>query len=173
MHRKRFTMKLERGDYNMYKVMDVARYIINYSNEHQQMITNLKLQKILYFVQADFLVNKDEPCFEESIEAWDFGPVVPDVYHEYKKYGSRALPSIKEYIDFRGNIWDSKVRNYDKNIICVKDREMINEMVDSCSEYSAGALVEITHNQAPWLEAYRSGWNNVIENDNIKKFFEG
>lgn len=157
----------------MNKVLDVARYIINYSNEHKQMITNLKLQKILYFVQADFLVNRSEPCFEECIEAWDFGPVVPDVYHEYKKYGNRALPYIKEYIDFRENIWDSKVISYDENTICIKDREMINEMIDGCSKYTAGELVEITHNQSPWIEAYKSGRNNVIENDKIRKFFKG
>lgn len=55
-------------------VMDVARFIINYSNERDYSISNLKLQKLLYFVQAYYLTSTEEhePCFKEDIEAWDF-----------------------------------------------------------------------------------------------------
>ena len=63
-----------------YKVLDVCRHVINYSNEHDYGISNLKLQKVLYFIQAYFLTKKKDhtPCFDEKIEAWDFGPVVPE-----------------------------------------------------------------------------------------------
>ena len=64
----------------MYSVLDVAKYVIFYSNEKKYDISNLKLQKILYFIQAEFLVSENEPCFYEEIEAWNFGPVVPEVY---------------------------------------------------------------------------------------------
>ena len=73
-----------------YNVLGVSRYIINYCNENYYLISNLKLQKILYFVQAFFLEAKNEECFREEIEAWDFGPVVPEVYREYRKYGGDA-----------------------------------------------------------------------------------
>ena len=73
-----------------YNVLDVSRYIINYCNENYYLISNLKLQKILYFVQAFFLEAKNEECFREEIESWDFGPVVPEVYREYRKYGGDA-----------------------------------------------------------------------------------
>lgn len=73
-----------------YNVLDVSRYIINYCNENYYLISNFKLQKILYFVQAFFLEAKNEECFREEIEAWDFGPVVPEVYREYRKYGGDA-----------------------------------------------------------------------------------
>lgn len=78
----------------MYKALDIARYIIERCREKNRTVSNLKLQKILYFVQAEFLVTKNQPCFAETIEAWDFGPVVPEVYYEYRMYGSANIPCI-------------------------------------------------------------------------------
>lgn len=57
----------------MYSVLDVARYVVARSNRAGA-ISNLKLQKVLYFIQAEFLVVQNMPCFAEQIEAWDFGP---------------------------------------------------------------------------------------------------
>lgn len=54
-----------------YNVLDVCRYVINYSNDKDYGISNLKLQKILYFIQAYFLISANKKCFEEKIEAWD------------------------------------------------------------------------------------------------------
>lgn len=52
----------------MYGVLDVCRYIINYSNRKDYGVSNLKLQKLLYFIQAYFLINSSEnkPCFSEK-----------------------------------------------------------------------------------------------------------
>ena len=78
----------------MYDAIDVSRYVINYSNQHEYGISNLKLQKILYFIQAYFLMStlNHTACFQDVIEAWDFGPVVPSVYHEFKQYGAGDIP---------------------------------------------------------------------------------
>lgn len=76
----------------MYSAYDVAHYIIQKFNEMNKAISNLKLQKVLYFIQAEFLVDINKPCFFEEIEAWDFGPVVPTVYRKYKIYGSANIP---------------------------------------------------------------------------------
>ena len=62
-----------------YSVIDISKYVVCYSNKKNYGITNLRLQKILYFIQAYFLKIKKEPCFKENMEAWDFGPVVPCV----------------------------------------------------------------------------------------------
>lgn len=154
-----------------YNVLDVARYIINYGSQHSYDISNLKLQKILYFVQASFLVDKHEVCFNEDIEAWDFGPVVPEVYQEFKMYGSSVIPYINSYIDLSNGIWESSLKAYDENIVSSEDRKIINDMVDQCSKYSARDLVEITHNQAPWMNTYRKGWNNIISKECIYDYF--
>lgn len=139
----------------MYSALDVAKYVISYSNEKRYEISNLKLQKILYFIQAEFLVSENEPCFYEEIEAWNFGPVVPEVYHVYKIFGG-------------SNIY---IRNFNKNKILQKDREIIEAMVDVCAKYSPSRLVEITHNQAPWKNAYIRGVNNIITKESMKSFF--
>ena len=67
----------------MYNVLDISKYVINYSHDIGASITNLKLQKILYYIQAAFLVNKQEKCFAEPIVAWEFGPVSVETYNQY------------------------------------------------------------------------------------------
>lgn len=141
-----------------YKVLDVARYIIKRCNLHNQAISNLKLQKILYFVQAEFLVTKNQPCFDETIEAWAFGPVVPEAYHRYKGYGAGNIPALRTLPD--------------RILISESDQELINGIVDECAQYSASDLVDITHRQTPWKSAYRAGFNQPITNESIKEFFE-
>lgn len=158
----------------MYNVLDVSRYIINYSNKNDYGISNLKLQKILYFVQAYFLINTESktPCFEEKIEAWDFGPVVPKAYHEYKQYGSGDIPTITSYIDFSTqDIWDSERIKYDDQNISEKDRRLINEVVDKFADYTATDLVTLTHRQAPWKDAYVPHMNREISVDSIRCYF--
>ena len=78
----------------MYDAIDVARYVINYSQEIGSPVSNLKLQKILYFIQGIYLSTLDKPCFSDDIEAWGFGPVISDVYHEFKGFGSNDIPTI-------------------------------------------------------------------------------
>lgn len=155
----------------IYNVDDVARYVINYSNICDYSISNLKLQKILYFIQAKFLNENDYPCFVEEIEAWSFGPVVPQVYREYKEYGAGHIPYIEKYYCFGAGLFDFQVKKYDDNIICNCDKEKINDMIDECSQYSATDLVNITHKQAPWVDAYVPYLNKIITKDSIKKYF--
>ena len=142
----------------MYRALSVARYIIERCNSQNLVISNLKLQKILYFVQAEFLVVRNRPCFAEEIEAWDFGPVVPEVYQEYKIFGGANIPVIG--------------RTLRPTIVSRDDQELINGIVDECARYSASALVDITHRQFPWKDAYRRGHSNVISKRSIQEYFE-
>ncbi|MCD7803004.1 MAG: DUF4065 domain-containing protein [Clostridiales bacterium] len=142
----------------MYDALTIARYIVDKCNAAGSAITNLKLQKMLYFVQAEFLVDAHYPCFNEEIYAWDYGPVVPSVYRAYKVYGGSCIPSFPNH-------------DWNKYGIATSDRKMIDEIVDQCMKYSASALVEITHNQSPWKNAYQNG-NGKIEKSDILKYFE-
>lgn len=63
----------------MYKAIDLANYIVDKCIEDNAPITNLQLQRILYFVQKDFL-KRGYQAFSDDIEAWRCGPVVPNVY---------------------------------------------------------------------------------------------
>lgn len=165
--------KLGRGG-RMYQVLDICRYVINYSNERNYGVSNLKLQKILYFIQAYFLINSEnkEPCFAERIEAWDLGPVVPEAYREYKQYGSGDIPSITTYFQFKaGNSWEPERVEYEGSLVADKDCKLINEVVDKFADYAASDLVKLTHNQAPWKDAYARSQNNEITIRAIRDYF--
>ena len=142
----------------MYRALDIAHYIIQRCNTTNRTIINLKLQKILYFVQAEFLVTKNQPCFVEEIQAWDFGPVVPDVYYQYRMFGSANIPCLG--------------KNRAAQIISLGDKKILDGIIDECAKYSASALVELTHKQTPWIEAYKPGWNNEITKECIKEYFK-
>lgn len=142
----------------MYSVFDIAEYVIKRCNEQGKSISNLKLQKILYFIQAEFLVRTGEPIFEEPIEAWDFGPVVSCVYRKYRVFGGANIPY---YDDGRGFPFESSAKS------------VLDEIIDSCADLSASKLVEMTHKQAPWKDAYVPLVSNIISTDSIKKYFNG
>lgn len=142
----------------MYKVLDVCKYVVYYSNSKSYGISNLRLQKILYFIQAYFFRIKHTPCFSDEIEAWDFGPVVPCAYHEYKQFGAGEIPDY---------------RKPDKEIIKGKDADIIRGVVDLLSEYSTTQLVEITHKQFPWRRNYVPYANNIISKHDIERFAKG
>lgn len=156
-------------------MLEICRHVINYSNEHDYGISNLKLQKVLYFIQAYFLINKKDhtPCFDEKIEAWDFGPIVPEAYREYKQYGNGDIPTVKSYLLFdNGNIWNSKRVEYKDNIISPDDKKLINKVIDKFSNYSATDLVSLTHRQSPWIDAYIPCQNNEITIESIRRYFD-
>ena len=160
----------------LYSVLDISRFIINYCNEKDYNLSNLKLQKILYFIQAYYLSKTEskEPCFKERIEAWDFGPVVPVAYHEYKRFGSTNIPKVTTYIELDDNdFWQSKVVEYKDEVVKDSDKDLIRKLVDSFSKFSTTRLVQITHNQSPWINAYRQGENNVITIEAIRSYFNG
>lgn len=163
-------MAIQKG---LYSVDDVAQYIINRSNEHGYSISNLKLQKLLYFVQANFLVSYNgTPCFEEAIEAWDFGPVVPQVYRRYREFGSGSIPTITHVLRRSSNgLGYIKIRFSDE-FIDDDDKELIDEMIKYGAPYTASQLVAITHNQAPWKRAYMRSFNNEITKESIYEYFK-
>ena len=159
----------------MYNALDVSRHIINYCNEHDYNLSNLKLQKILYFIQAYYLSKTEskEPCFKDTIEAWDFGPVVPSVYHEYKRFGSTNIPKISTYFKIdEKDFWQSEVIEYCDEVIDDSDKKLINKLVDNFSKFSTTRLVQITHNQSPWINAYQQ-FDNEITVEAIRSYFNG
>lgn len=146
-----------------YKVLDVCKYVIDYSNEKEYGISNLKLQKILYFIQAYFLIKQPSRCcFDDKIEAWDFGPVVPKAYRKYKQFGSSDIPII---IDFE--------KSNSNDCITGDDKNLIKTVIDKFADYSATDLVGLTRKQSPWIDAYIPHMNREITPEAIKEYFNG
>lgn len=142
----------------MSRALDVAKYVIAYENSEGRKISNLRLQKLLYFTQAMFLSQKGSPCFDDDIEAWTYGPVIPNVYHKYKIFGALDIP-------FPNNP-DNEGVTFQKN------KPFINSVLDQCARYDTPSLIEITHQQSIWKKAYHSNLSNIIDKEVIRKFYK-
>jgi uncharacterized phage-associated protein len=141
-----------------YKAEDVANYLIFLASQENQEkeregITNLKLQKLLYLAQAYYLVKFNKPLFVENLEAWDYGPVVPEVYQKLKYNGSKTI-IIEE----------------DRSKISEDDKEILKKVWGSFGGYSASRLVDIVHSHTPWKEANTSV-DKVISHKAIKDYY--
>lgn len=122
--------------------MDIARYIVHKCIDDGHPISNLQLQKILYFIQKDFLQKESRLAFSDSIEAWKFGPVVPEVYYHYSGFG--AMPIT---IELSPNV-----------SLNSEDKSKVDEIVDKLRSYSPWELVEITHKPGgAWDKAVQTG----------------
>lgn len=139
---------------------NVAKYILSLADvEKGQVISNLALQKLLYYCQGYYLAftENKEPLFEEDILAWRWGPAVENVYREYKHHGSASLPNDE--------LTDVIIATLSKD-----QKEVIEAVNDVYKGYSAIALMEKTHMENPWRETEQS---EVIKRDKIYAFFKG
>lgn len=144
----------------VYNVLDIARYVVEYCIKQGTSISQIQLQKIIYYIQANFLVKRNGvPCFQEPILNWTYGPVVREVYDEFRKYGSNkitSVPEIKEMeVDDNFN-FIYKSLPFDSSIIQECDRTIINEVVDKYRIEDPFKLVEKTHNEEPWKKTRRN-----------------
>lgn len=142
----------------MHNCFDVAKYFLAQSSEDAgDLISNLKLQKLVYYAQGFSLALYGQPLFAERIEAWLHGPVVPDLYHHYKAFGSGHIPH-PEAFDF--------------GTFSAEERELLDEVYEAYGQYSAWRLRQLTHDESPWIENYREGNNRVISQDSMTRYFE-
>lgn len=95
----------------MYTATAVAKYVINRCNVRNSPITNLKLQKILYYIQGYFFKHLGEAAFDDNIESWRYGPVVPSVYYEYCSYVSNEIQANYDLDDDVQKISNIETKN--------------------------------------------------------------
>lgn len=138
--------------------LNVANFFIEVSSrENEPDLTNLKLQKILYFAQGICLARFGIPLFEEEVEAWNYGPVVKNVYHSFKHCGAFPI-----------TIFDSA----ESSNIPEETQKFLTEIWGEYAKYSASYLVEETHRPGtPWKKYYSEGLNNVIPQEELQSFF--
>lgn len=139
-----------------YNIADYFLAKYGNSSKKNDLISNLKLQKLVYYAQGFSIALFDEPLFDEPIEAWDHGPVVSKLYQSYKSFGSAQLPIP--------NNFDDSI--YSKEIQCLLD-----DVYLKYGKFSALTLRDKTHMEAPWLETYKKGCNRIIPKDLLKSFF--
>lgn len=138
-----------------YSALDVAKYVINYELSQDRSVTNLRLQKLLYFVQAKVLMETGEPCFNDEMQAWEYGPVVPVVYHAYAEYRNFSIQKQEYESEIAQNI-----------------KAYIKDILNYFANTETFELVQITHCQKPWIEAREKGNRQPISIDAIREYFK-
>ncbi len=138
----------------MLSAKDVAKFFIKKGSDEDDDVTNLKLQKLLYYAQGFHLAFFGRPLFEEDIEAWTHGPVVPEIYHQYKAYGKEAIGDIDE--DIMEKLTDEQI-------------DFLYEIWSVFGQYSAWKLRNMTHDEKPWKDHEKDA--SVISKKELKDYF--
>ena len=133
----------------------IAEYILSLSNPKiGDIISNLKLQKLLYYCQGFHLVVFGQPLFKEDIINWDHGPVVKEVYHIYNKHKDKAIPIPK---------------SFESEELKEEQKELIKEVYDAFGQFSAWRLREMTHEEPPWIN---TSYGETITHDSLNSYFK-
>lgn len=134
----------------------LSRYVVGKCARDGKPVSNLQLQKILYFLQSVYCrATGGKLLFEDKFEAWPYGPVIPSVYREFSRFGGDVIDDCRSIISpgFGG---DAKV--------------FIDSGIESLREKSPWDLVRTSHAQgSPWDTTYKGGdgYKNVIPNNLI------
>ena len=128
----------------MANVNDVANFFIETAGDESDM-TNLKLNKMLFFAQGVHLARTGTPLFDDPIEAWRYGPVVPDIYYKYNICKNNPIGATGANVD---GVFENE------------EQDTLLDVLREYGKYSAGHLVNKTHESS-------SPWSNTPPNDRI------
>ena len=142
---------------------DVSDYVLAYSNDVGELITNLKLQKLVYYAQAWYLANKGEELFPDDFQAWVHGPAIPALYGQYKKFGSTPILCNLDIKNVSSRFSDDLL-------------QFMKELLGVYLPYGAYQLELMTHSEDPWIKA-RNGYEKdqscsvIILKDDMKEYY--
>lgn len=142
-----------------YTARDIAEYYLccSIDKESGDLISNLKLQKLVYYAQGVHLAAAGKPLFDDEIVAWTHGPVATDLYHAYKDNCDGPVEPTPEY----------DIPEFDE-----KTKQLIDEVYRVLGQYSAWKLREMTHNESPWINADRKGSDSIITHGDMATYFK-
>jgi len=139
----------------MIKAKHVANYLLGLSDpDVGDIMSHLKLQKLVYYCQGFHLALYDKAFFADRIYAWEHGPVIKSLWHEYKDYGPEAIP--KPNITYKSF--------FDK-----KQQELMGEVYEVFGQFSAWKLRNLSHSEPPWKETAK---DSVITHNKMKMYFK-
>lgn len=149
----------------IYSASKIAFEFVKKGIEQGVPVTQMKLQKMVYFAHGIHLALYDKPLIKESFQAWKYGPVVPALYQAYKFYGSNPITDT-DLIELLYDI--------DKEQLDNDSQESINNTWDTLKDINASQLSNWTHNTgSPWETNYVNGSSDInIPNEEIKEYFK-
>lgn len=112
-------------------------------------LSPMKLQKLVYFAHAWYLAYYDQPLIREEVQAWQFGPVVPEIYHEFKSYGNSSISKYGTELSFESNdlaLVEPRIDREDTQAL-----DFIKEVWRVYGEFTPIQLSNLTHEEgSPW-----------------------
>ena len=138
----------------MYTALDLAKYIVSKCISDNCAINNITLQKLLFYIQKNFL-SRDKYAFFDEFEAWGFGPAVPNVYYHFGGYGGMAITD-----------------NFDKITAPPEDKNIIDQIIEEKRQLAFWeTAAEICQKDKAWDLVYDDGKGNrrIIPTRLIKK----
>ena len=137
---------------------DVANYFLKRQDlDAGDLMSNLKLQKLVYYAQGFCLAMTGKPLFQEPIEAWEHGPVCVPLYHFYKEHGSGAIP-----IPYAAEAY---------TIFTEEVRDVLDLVHTYYGQFSAWKLRNLTHEDTSWIKAYHRGKAEISLRD-MENYFK-
>ncbi len=158
----------------MYPAVAIANYFLELAKKEHKDIDPLKLQKLVFIAHGWHLGIHEAPLVKERVEAWEWGPVIPSVYHAFKHFGRRPVTEPGEDAEWNplGSIEPivPKVEESDR-----KTTDFLSEVWKIYGKYSGIQLSNLTHEkESPWDKVRRANEDHrwlVIGDDIIQKYY--
>lgn len=142
----------------MIRALDAANFFVDLAKSKNTDMTNLRVNKLLYFAQGWSLVRTGKPLFNDEIEAWDLGPVVPEVYVTFKPCGRERIQDTSD--------------GYDYESLSSSDIDLLLDVSDHYEKYATSYLVDMSHEPCgPWEKHHVPHGSNIIPKDELRAFF--
>lgn len=135
-----------------FDVRAVANFFLDRAEEAGQKLDHMKLQKLVYIANGWHLAITGEPLFYERVEAWPYGPVIPDLYHELKQYGRKPIEERLAVLDLETfePVAASVYQDEDAETVA-RTVEILQRVWTSYGNFSALQLSTLTHKpDTPW-----------------------
>lgn len=159
-------MKKKIQKYTPYDARAVANFFIEKGIEDGISIEPIKLQKLVFFAHGWHLATLKEPLINESIEAWEYGPVIPILFNDFKIFGSNPINN-KVRILFGEQSFTPQIHKHDK-----QTQNFLNQFWEMYGNYSGVYLSNLTHiNGSPWAQVHDEGKKTVIDNNILENYF--
>ena len=159
----------------MYEARKICNFLLANFDAVEFDLTNLRINKLLFFIHADALQHQPQGIVRNHFEAWQFGPVVRPVFDTFKIYRDSPIRAPALYLDYASG----KKLPVPFDDIAPADRDLILRVFENYSRFTTGQLVALSHERGgPWDIVYQSSLADPtqsprIPNELIRKHFGG
>lgn len=136
-------------------IQEVARYVGLSSTTKGLSISPLKLQKLLYYIQAWFMVfyGRDNTLFQDVPQAWVNGPVYPSIYHTYKNQAANMCDHLDSSVFYDGDPLEGLALLTETLGLNSDQLETVESVIMMYGRQSQNQLIWLTHSEQPWASA--------------------